>query len=383
MKKIKTVLIGIGGFGNQYVRAVLDDPRAQAAQIVGACDPRPEGCDRLDELKALSVPVFSSPQELFANVQAELAVISTPIFLHEEHAALAFAHGCDVLLEKPIAANAKVSRRIIAARDSSRRKLAIGFQWCYDEAMKAFKADILSGRFGALLHMQAMVLWPRDLAYYARGGGWAGKRNSADGRPLWDSVASNATAHYIMNMLWLAGDAPGAAARLEPERVWTGKANDIETFDSVAFTGKIGSASVLYCASHAVRPQDTVNPVFRYVFEKGEAVFSEDDGGELCVKMHDGQEVRYGRSVPNGANIEKLFQVLDACQAGDWSTLPCPAEAALKHAQTMDSINRSLTQDMRTLRAKLDGREAWVVPGLGDWLKRIYAEGAIPEKFEG
>ncbi|MBQ3223813.1 MAG: Gfo/Idh/MocA family oxidoreductase [Clostridia bacterium] len=381
MKKTDTVLIGIGGFGNQYVRGVLDDPRAKAARVVGACDPRPEGCDRLAELKALGVPVFSNPQEMFAHVQADLAVISTPIFLHAEHAALAFANGCDVLLEKPIAATAEETAKIIASRDESGKQLAIGFQWCYDEAMKAFKADILSGRFGKLVHMQAMVLWPRDLAYYARGGGWAGKRLSADGRPLWDSVASNATAHYIMNMLWLAGETPGAAAQLQPERVWTGHANEIETFDSVAFTGKIGSAEVLYCASHAVGPQDTVNPVFRYEFERGEAVFSEDEGGELTVRLHDGSCVHYGRSVPNGANIEKLFQVLEACQSGDWSSLPCPAEAALRHAQAMDSINRTPAQDLRPLRALDEARNAWVVPGLGDWLKTIYATGVLPASF--
>lgn len=381
MKKIKVALIGIGGFGNQYVRALLEDPRAEAAQIVAACDPRPEGCERLEGLKAKGVPIYADPKALFAHVQADLAVISTPIFLHVEHASLAFEMGCDVLLEKPIAATAEETAKILAARDRTGKKLAIGFQWCYDEAMKAFKADILSGRFGKLVSMKAMVLWPRDLAYYARGGGWAGKRCAADGRPLWDSVASNATAHYIMNMLWLAGAEPSAAAQLEPQRVWTGCANDIETFDSVAFTGKIGGADVLYCASHAVGPQDTVNPVFRYVFERGEAVFSEDEGGILCVKMADGTEVNYGRSVPNGANVEKVFQVLEACIADDWSALPCPGEAALCHAQAMDSINRCEAQDLRALRTMEGERKAWVVPGLGDWLKKMYAGGSLPEGF--
>lgn len=381
MSKVKIALIGIGGFGNQYVRALLEDPRREQVQIVAACDPRPEGCDRLDGLKALGVPVYSAPQELFAHEKADLAVISTPIFLHAEHAALAFANGCDVLLEKPIAATADETQKIISARDAAGKQLAIGFQWCYDEAMKRFKADILSGRFGKLLRMKAMVLWPRDLAYYARGGGWAGKRCSADGRPLWDSVASNATAHYIMNMLWLAGESAGSAALLSDARVWTGCANDIETFDSVAFTGKIGGAEVLYCASHAVGPQDTVNPVFRYEFERGESEFSEDEGGELVVRMHNGETVRYGRSVPNGSNVEKIWQVIEAWQTGDWSALPCPAEAALCHTHAMALINRVPAQDLHDRRAMDEARRAWVVPGLGDWLKQIYASGVLPERF--
>lgn len=381
MEKIKVALIGIGGFGNQYVRALLEDERREAAQIVAACDPRPEGCERIAALKEAGVPIYADPQTLFANVKADLAVISTPIFLHEEHAALAFANGCHVLLEKPVAATQEETAKIIAARDKAGKGLAIGFQWCYDDAMRAFKADILSGRFGALKEMKAMVLWPRDLAYYARGGGWAGKRFAADGRPLWDSVASNATAHYIMNMLWLAGNAPAAAAQLQPEKIWTGRANDIETFDSVAFTGRIGDAKVLYCASHAVGPKDTVNPVFRYVFEKGEAVFSEDEGGELSVRMDNGDIVRYGRSVPNGANVEKIFHVLEACQSGDWSKLPCPAEAALCHTQAMALINAHPAQDLAPVREMDEARRAWVVPGLGDWLKNIYTAEEMPEAF--
>ena len=51
MEKIKVALIGIGGFGNQYVRALLEDERREMAQIVAACDPRPEGCERLAALK--------------------------------------------------------------------------------------------------------------------------------------------------------------------------------------------------------------------------------------------------------------------------------------------------------------------------------------------
>lgn len=381
MKKIKIALIGIGGFGNQYVRALLEDERGKEVEIVAACDPRPEGCDRLEGLKALGVPVYPDPQTLFAHEKADLAVISTPIFLHVEHASLAFENGCDVLLEKPIAATEEETQKIISARDKAGKGLAIGFQWCYDEAMRAFKADILAGRFGALREMKAMVLWPRDLAYYARGGGWAGKRYAADGRPLFDSVASNATAHYIMNMLWLAGPAPDAAAELNASQIWTGRANDIETFDSVSFTGTIGPAKVLYCASHAVGPRDTVNPVFRYVFEKGEAVFSEDEGGELCVRMADGEVIRYGRSVPNGSNVEKLFYVIDACRTGDWSVLPCPAEAALCHTRAMAVINAHAAQDLSPVRAMDETRRAWVVPGLGDWLKTVYRTEILPEEY--
>lgn len=184
-----------------------------------------------------------------------------------------------------------------------------------------------------------------------------------------------------MNMLWLAGDAPDHAAELTTRRIWTGRANDIETFDSVAFTGEIGGTQALYCASHAIPMADQVNPMFRYEFEKGVCVFSEDEGGELSVQLYSGETVRYGRSVPNGSNVEKLWQVLSACASGNWATLPCPGEAALSHAKAMDCINSFAAQNLSDRRIRDPQREAWIVPGLGDWLKAIYFSGALPESF--
>lgn len=377
MKKTRIALIGIGGFGNQYVRALLTNPYDMEYKIVGACDPRPEGCENLAALQALRVPLFSDPQSLFAACKADLACIATPIYLHVEHALLAFHNGCDVLLEKPVAATAEETLRIIRARDAAQKHLAIGFQWCYDQAMQNLKKDILANRFGKLLKMQAMVLWPRDWAYYARGGGWAGKRLSANGLPLYDSVASNATAHYIMNMLWLAGSSYASAEPVRNAQVWTGRANDIEMFDSIAFAGVVGDTEILYCASHAILPEDTVNPTFLYTFANGVCRYAQDESDALCVQMHHGETISYGNTNPNGTNTEKLWQVLKAVQTGDWSSLPCPAEAALAHAITMDTLNITPVQDLRSLRERDSERNAWVIPGMGTWLKNIYHTGRI------
>ena len=34
MKKTRVVCIGIGGFGNQYIREILEDPRAEKIELV-------------------------------------------------------------------------------------------------------------------------------------------------------------------------------------------------------------------------------------------------------------------------------------------------------------------------------------------------------------
>ena len=54
--------------------------------------------------------------------------------------------------------------------------------------------------------MKTMVSWPRDDAYYDPQG-WKGKRFCQDGNAVNDSIAMNATAHYLHNMLFILGEA--------------------------------------------------------------------------------------------------------------------------------------------------------------------------------
>lgn len=378
MERIKIALIGIGGFGNQYVNTLLTDERKSSVMITGVCDPRPEGCVHLDDLKALGIPVYSDPEELFKHSSADLAVISTPIFLHPSHASLAFRSGCDVLLEKPIAATEEAAKQIISERDKYHRKLAIGFQWCYDKSMRQFKHDAVSGRFGRLLSMKAMVLWPRGLSYYARGGGWAGKKFAADGTPVFDSVASNATAHYIMNMLFVAGNSDSGAAQLSANDIRLWRANDIETFDSIAFQGTIGEAEVLYLASHSITNEELMDPIFEYTFEKGKACFDEGKGGSILFRYDDGTIIDYGRSYPGGNNVEKLWCCVDALQNDTWSNLPCPAETAIKHNMAMDMINKEPITDLRHIRRKDETAGLWYIPGLADSFRDAYQNRRLP-----
>jgi predicted dehydrogenase len=59
---ISLALVGIGGYGNSYVSALLDAPPAELAQFrwTAAIDPAPQSCRRLGELESRGVRVFRS-----------------------------------------------------------------------------------------------------------------------------------------------------------------------------------------------------------------------------------------------------------------------------------------------------------------------------------
>src|SRR5690606_34582742 len=109
-----------------------------------------------------------------------------------------------------------------------------------------------SGAFGKPKRLRTIVLWPRSDRYYARG--WAGKLRDQAGNLVMDSVANNATAHYIHNMFYVLGRATDESAR--PARVTAElyRANRIENYDTAAMRVHTeDGVELLYFGSHAVR----------------------------------------------------------------------------------------------------------------------------------
>ena len=199
----KVALLGLGGFGSVYCDNLFKNAVLQEeAQLCAAVDPFAETCKWYPELQKRSIPVYKDLDSLFAAMHPDLCCIATPIQFHKSQTIRCLQEGCGVLLEKPFSGCSDDCREIIAARDATDSYLSIGFQWCSDPVMRKAKADRDAGLFGAPLACKAIVLWPRDEAYYKRGIGWAGRRYAKDGTAIFDSVASNATAHYLFNMLW-------------------------------------------------------------------------------------------------------------------------------------------------------------------------------------
>src|SRR5690348_1449440 len=100
---ISIALVGIGGYGNNYVSALLDAPNQADFKIIAAVDPKPTACRRLTELNARGVPIFPSLEAMYASLgnTVELTVLSTPLQLHAEQTCHALLHESHVLCEKP------------------------------------------------------------------------------------------------------------------------------------------------------------------------------------------------------------------------------------------------------------------------------------------
>ncbi len=361
-KELKAVLFGIGGYAANYTEA-FRRPRRENVVLAGAVDPYAQSCD--------ACPLYEDPETMLREIRPDIAVISTPIQLHARQAELAFEYGCHVVLEKPIAATVESARAILAARDRAGRLLNVDYHWCYSDAMRAMKADADAGLFGAPRALRAIVLWPRGRAYYRRGSGWAGKKTDAEGLPVYDSVLNNATAHYLMNMLFILG------APAEGIQCATFRANPIETYDTAVFRARAAGAELFMAVSHAVNESEKQEPMLEYRFEKAVVRFGAPGvRGSVLKAYFDSGEVRdYGEVDP--PYMENLWNMVDAVRGED--TIHCTGETAL--LQTM------AVQDMRSLQPeaavfpekwiRYDPEAIWV-PGLARALWACYDGRALP-----
>ena len=205
-KPISIVLVGIGGMGFHYLKTLLDDFFPHRIVLQGAVDPYPERSPLFKELGRLNIPVFSSLDDIYEHQPSpQLTVISSPIHFHVKQSCLALQKRSHVLCEKPLAATVQDADALIRMEKNSKNWVLIGYQWSFSDAVQSLKRDILAGLFGQPLRFKCLCLWPRDLEYYGRCN-WAGKIMDSEGRWVLDNPANNAMAHFLHNLLYLAGD---------------------------------------------------------------------------------------------------------------------------------------------------------------------------------
>lgn len=231
---------------------------------------------------------------------------------------------------------------MIDVRNRTGRKLAIGFQWSFNESILQLKQDILNGVYGKIKQFKTIVYFPRDLDYYHRGSGWAGKRRLNSGEWLLDSVASNATAHYLHNMLFLTGaqmDRSSEPALMDGEVY---RANPIEMFDTCAL--RIVTADdteLLFYATHAVPEEQVQDPLFVIEGEKGKVTLQYENGQEIMTGcLIDGQIIHY--KPPGPRHIGKLYCMGDAIREDAF--LPCVPETVLPHLKCICCLGESFPE---------------------------------------
>ncbi|GAT35159.1 predicted dehydrogenase [Terrimicrobium sacchariphilum] len=378
MKLVDVVLVGIGGYGARYVRALDDLPEARLVAVV---DPMAESTEHWNTIQERGVRQYRSLGDfLAAGGRADLAVISSPIGFHQEQSCLALRAGMNVLCEKPISATMEEALRMIEARDAAGRFLEIGYQWSFSRAIRQLKEDILAGIFGDSLLFKTLVAWPRGSAYYGRND-WSGRITNDEGRPVYDSPVNNATAHYLHNMLFLGGRSMESAAHpifIEAECY---RGNEIENFDTACCRITTDEVpEILFLTSHCV--ERNFGPIFELRFERGTIRYPV--GGSIEAILETGRHVNYGD--PEADPMGKLRLCLERCRCSQQQPAFCGPEAAASLTACVEGIQRMPVHrfpanDLARRPLHSDDDVLVYLPGLVETFQDAFEVERLPSEF--
>lgn len=364
---MKLLLVGAGGYASNYIGILLNDPTLNV-EWEGIVDPYFEACKYKDEIEKLKIPVYNTMDDFYAQHSADLAIISTPTFLHCEHSLCALQHHTNVLCEKPAAPTPEEAQKMLDAEKEYGCFIAIGYQWSYSEAIQLLKKDIINGTLGEPEELKTIISWPRKRQYYKRGSGWGGKI-SRDGKLVLDSIASNACAHYLHNMLFVLGDTMETSTRIADFQAECYRANDIENFDTCSFRLMTESGVKLYyAATHAAGKNR--NPEFVFRFRNAEVVYSSEENPQIIAYFKDGTVKNYGN--PSENIFKKLRDSIEAVKQG---TRPvCTVETAMPHVQFIYDLYK--TTPIHTFAPQyvslLEEEDTVYVKGLFEQMNQAY-----------
>ncbi|MBU9721577.1 MULTISPECIES: Gfo/Idh/MocA family protein [Bacillaceae] len=371
------VLVGMSGYGNRYLTSLLQSDAANIS-IAGVVDIQPQRSDYYHEIVQRKIPIYHSLEQFYDGNEADLAIICTPIHLHAEQSCFAMEHGSHVLCEKPMTGDSQDIAKIIETSDRTGKFFAVGFNWSFTESVQQLKNDIMSGVFGKAQRVKSIVLWPRDHAYYNRSS-WAGKKYGPNGEKIFDSVANNATAHFLHHLLYILGDETSKSAALMEVTAELYKVNPIETFDTCAVHIKANSnvhneVEIYYYASHAAN--EHLDPTFELEFENATITYG-NGTNEIVATFLDGSKKVYEDPGPD--DLAKLQVCVTAIQDANHDIL-CGAEAATAHVHAIEKIHLSV-MDIPVFPNELqrisDDNFQWV-EGLGDIMKTSYDKWQLP-----
>lgn len=381
-------LVGIGGFSRQHYKRIKELEKEGLVQLSAVMireSSLPRYLEAADALQKDGVRIHTAYEEMLEEEKGRCDVVVLPVGIsdHCEMSIAALEAGYHVICEKPVAGTVEECLRMEEARQKSGRILAICFQNIYSPLIQKIKQTALEGRLGALRSAKAYILWARADAYYDRA--WGG-RLVFNRKTINDCPLMNATAHYLNNMLYVAGRSLHEAAF--PKKIYgeNYRVKKIESCDTQFLRVLTDTDVELFFAStHAT--QERVDPIMEYSFEHGKITWRFNEQVVVSRKTETGYEEidRF-----DGGSNEDFFRMIyrETCAAIDSGTQPFAVvqnswqhvlcvEKSLQSGpivtvpeQYIDSID--IVEDDDCLKV---GDVNRVIKGIKPLMERMYADG--------
>lgn len=193
-KKLRVGFVGTGGIATG---AHLPGYQAlDSVEIVAAADVSPKALKNFAERAGVAPEnCYSDYREMYEKVDLDIVTVCTPNTWHYQPTVDAFAKGCHVLVEKPIAINADLARKMIAAGKKAKKLFMVGQTLRFTRGAAQMKQWVDNGEVGNVYFAQAQYLRVRGVP-----GINFVQKDLSQGGPIYDIGV-----HALDLTLWLMG----------------------------------------------------------------------------------------------------------------------------------------------------------------------------------
>jgi predicted dehydrogenase len=157
VKTFRTVVVGLGGIAKAWLTPLgaRDD-----VDLVALVDPDTSRSEAQRRAFRLTCPVLTDVAAAIAAERADLVVNLTPPALHREVAEAALAADCDVITEKPMAADLAEAVTMARSAQAAGRTIAVMQNRRYHPAVRRMREGLSGGEVGEPVDVSVdMFLW--------------------------------------------------------------------------------------------------------------------------------------------------------------------------------------------------------------------------------
>ena len=183
---IKVAVVGAGFWGSNHLRVLRD---IGSVELVGVCDIDVSRAEKAAKKYGLQ-HYFKDFKEMLDRTKPDAVTVCTPSTTHAAIAMACLDHGCDLLIEKPMASTVSEAVAIIDRMHKAEAEVMVGFIERFNPAVQHAVKTIETGDIGEVL------------LFYSRRIGWWPERIGDTG------VVKDTAIHDIDLANWIFGQLP-------------------------------------------------------------------------------------------------------------------------------------------------------------------------------
>lgn len=150
---LRILICGLGFMGKTHASLWASLPQTRIVGIVEQRPPEALSGILSDLGLPVDLPILPSIEDACAQLQPDAIDLCTPTHLHRQQAAEAFAHGCHVFCEKPIALSLDDAAAMVDAAAAAQRQLMVGHCIRFWPEYETLAQTLADGSLGELLFL--------------------------------------------------------------------------------------------------------------------------------------------------------------------------------------------------------------------------------------